>query len=213
MSSSKWVGIVCVVVALTAIGVFVLLRPHNEPTKAVSGEPVNAGEALPTVPVESAFPPRVSSDSSPPAERTKLTQDQGDEAISDILADDTIAHEAAAKLLLDLIPQLPADLQAEAAEHIANLADRAVVSEYADLLKRNALPPPAAEVLYSELYNEEEDLFMPTVAGIADNPKHPYYEESAETLDILIGPLPQGVSWSVHAEKVLREEAQEAGSN
>ncbi len=147
--------------------------------------------------------------SNPAALDATAAEDQlidGASAISEILGDESISHEQAARNLLVLLPRLNPSDQEEAAQHIANLSDEKVAAEWAQKLRRNQLPQPAAEVLFAALYNQPEDLLLPTAAAIADVQNHPFAQESIDTLEILVGPLPGNSTWSAHVTRELREQ-------
>lgn len=124
-----------------------------------------------------------------------LASDQADEAIANLLLDDSISHEQAASRLLELLPRLPADQQEEAAHHISNLSEDTQAADYARRLINNSLPPPAAEVFFSDLMNRPHELLLPTLSQIADQPNHPQKQDSIDVLEVLYGTPENGLNW------------------
>lgn len=204
MSDSRrifaYLGAAAVAVALSAIGIMTLLRPQPAVLPPSSTEPVR-GDSRPPPSFEGALSNFI------PSGTAEAPEMDGGEAIGQILGDNQISHEEAALQMLALLPRLSPEQQEEAAEHIANLSNREVAGKWTGMLVKNQLPARAAEVLYSALYNEDEELFLPAMAAISDNARHPFHDESVDTLDILIGPLPEGSNWSALAQKTLQEEA------
>lgn len=170
-------------------------RPEDRPVPAtLIPAPAPAPSKKSTLPVEPAPVPIQ------PAASSKVTMET-------ILSDTSLPHGEAARRLLRLLPQLSEDEQEEAAHHIANLSDEAAVAEWAAGLSNNTLPAPAAEVLFSELYNQPHETLLPALAAMADQTQHPLREESADTLGILLGELPSGSNWTALAAEELRKDS------
>lgn len=203
MKVLSWLAALAVLVLAGVVVIFVTLRPVEEParpaapataaTPAATPAKALTGEPLPTPgPITAQTPAAAVED--------------GATAISTILGDESISHEQAARNLLALLPNLSPEDQEEAAQHIANLSDEKVAADWAQKLRRNQLPKPAAEVLFAALYNQPEELFLPTAAAIADVKDHPFAQESMDTLEILVGPLPGNSTWSAHVARELKSQ-------
>ncbi|GAB4181853.1 MAG: hypothetical protein Fur0032_22980 [Terrimicrobiaceae bacterium] len=198
MKSFYWLAAVAVLVLAVVVAVLIALRPVEDTAAPQTGQ---SPTPAPTPELLSGPLPTAAPLSAAPA-NDPVTD--GATAISEILGDESISHEQAARNLLTLLPRLSPEDQEEAAQHIANLSDEAVAAEWAQKLRKNQLPQPAAEVLFAALYNQPEDLFLPTAAAIADTKGHPFAQESIDTLEILVGPLPSNSTWSAHVTRELR---------
>jgi hypothetical protein len=129
------------------------------------------------------------------------------DAISDILANQSLDFDQSVDRLLAILPTLDAEQQSEAAHHIANLSDDDAARRWAARIRDQSLPSPAAAVLYNDLLNRPHDFLMPFLAGLADMPGHPQQLESSETLEILYGQPSQGMTWTAHIKARLAEES------
>ena len=129
------------------------------------------------------------------------------DAISDILANQSLDFDQSVDRLLAILPTLDAERQSEAAYHIANLSDDDAARRWAARIRDQSLPAPAAAVLYNDLLNRPHDFLMPFLAGLADMPGHPQQLESSETLEILYGQPSQGMTWTAHIKARLAEES------
>lgn len=198
MKGIYWLAALGILVLAGVLAVLITLPPveNVSPPKAAPTATPASTPALLAGPLPTAAPLSAAPAGEPVAD--------GATAISDILADESISHEQAARNLLSLLPRLSPDDQEEAAQHIANLSDEKVAAEWAQKLRRNQLPQPAAEILFAALYNQPEELFLPTAAAIADAKGHPFAQESIDTLEILVGPLPANSTWSAHVTRELR---------
>lgn len=191
-------------VLLVVLGFFALvfwgtLGPESTPSPAPAASPTPTQTIAP--PSLSGTSLATSPESRPPLAPPALpasgiyTSDQAEEIISGLLVNDAISHEQVARQLLGLLPNFPAEEQEEAAQHISNLSDDSMASEYAKMITANSLPAPAAEVLFSDLMNRPHEILIPAISQIADQPAHPQKEDSIEILEVLYGPPEDGLNW------------------
>lgn len=141
----------------------------------------------------------------PVALATETGISDGEERISSILSNPNLDFPSAVNRLLELLPGLDERAQEAAANHIANLSDEKSTGQWIPMLVANQLPAPATEVLFNDLLNRPQELAMPVLASIADQPVHPKSKSSIEILETLYGPSPQNIKWSVWVKSKLQE--------
>ena len=112
-----------------------------------------------------------------------------------ILGDQNLTPSDVVKRLIEELPRFDASTQEEAAQHIANLSDDQTAMIWVQKITSNQLPLPVAEILFNNLLSRSEDLVLPTLAAIADQPNHPQNSESAQILEPLLGSPKPGSSW------------------
>jgi hypothetical protein len=148
----------------------------------------------------------------PAADRSSQDQKAGEDntgsdRISEIIANPNLDFPSAVNRLLEILPGLKEADQEEAAHHIANLSDEKSAAQWSAMLVANQLPAPAADVLFDDLLNRPQEMNMPVLASIADQPAHPKNKDSAEILETLYGTPPQGTAWKDWIKTKLAEEA------
>jgi len=121
--------------------------------------------------------------------------DSGDDRIATIMGDESLGPQAVVIQLIKALPNVNSTSQEEAAHHIANLSDDASATNWTQKLVSNQLPAPVAEILFNNLLSRSEELVLPTLAAIADQPNHPQQTESAQILEPLIGTPKPGFNW------------------
>jgi hypothetical protein len=117
------------------------------------------------------------------------------DAIEEILARTDSDFPGTVNQLLEALPNLNAEMQAEAAQHIANLSDDALAAQWAQKILSQTLPQPASEVLFNDLLNRPHEMLLPILSRLADMPKHPQSTHSGEILEVLFGQPPIGSNW------------------
>jgi hypothetical protein len=110
-----------------------------------------------------------------------------EDKVAAILGDQNLAPSDVVKCLVEELPRFDTSKQKEAAQHIANLSDEKTATIWVQKLIYDQLPPPAAEILFINLLTRSEELSLPTLAAIADQPNHPRQAESAQILEPLLG--------------------------
>ena len=109
----------------------------------------------------------------------------GDEAMDEVLRGEGEPNDKAKKLL-ELFPQLPADVQVEAATHIANLiadADYAPLGRH--LVNTNTLPE-VQDVILADLLGRPNALKLPWLLEVARTPAHEKAPEAKELLELYL---------------------------
>jgi len=121
--------------------------------------------------------------------------DSGDDRITTIMGDESLGPQSAVIQLIKALPSMDSTSQEEAANHIANLSDDASATNWTQKLVSNQLPAPVAEILFNNLLSRSEELVLPTLAAIADQPNHTQQSESVQILEPLIGTPKPGFTW------------------
>ncbi len=121
--------------------------------------------------------------------------DSGDDRIAAIMGDESLGPQSVVIQLIKALPSMDSTSQEEAAHHIANLSDDASATNWTQKLASNQLPAPVAEIFFNNLLSRSEELVLPTLAAIADQPNHPQQTESAQILEPLIGTPKPGFTW------------------
>ena len=120
----------------------------------------------------------------------------GADLISEIIANENLDFPSTVNRLLEILPGLDADSQAEAAQHAANLSEDATAALWTRMLVENQIPLPAAEVFFNDLLNRPHEFSMPALAAIADRPNHPLRKDSIDILTVLYGSPAPGSTYS-----------------
>lgn len=193
---------------LVLMGALLLLAGvlHFTGRKAVSHASVETAKKEPA-PVPAASLPAMTQVPPPTAPVVNHTEpdEKIDERISAILTDETISHRQAAEKLFALIPSASSTAQQELANHVLNLSDEDFDWVWVQKLVDNSLPTDAADVLFTGLYNRPQELLMETLAAIAEQPGHPKHSQSVETLEVLLGPIESGQTWSSKVDAYFKQ--------
>lgn len=91
-----------------------------------------------------------------------------------------------AQMLINLLPTLPPEGQAEAAQHITNLILDDEYNRVLPLIRNTSLPEEVQDVLLTDLMNREDVVKLPTLLEIAKLPTHPLQEEAKTDLEIFL---------------------------
>lgn len=96
------------------------------------------------------------------------------------------ANRATAQMLINLLPTLPAEGQAEAAQHITNLLDEKDYNSVLGIVKNPQTPEEVLDVFVTDLMNRDDAVKLPTLLEIAKIPNHPHREEAQTDLEIFL---------------------------
>ncbi len=91
-----------------------------------------------------------------------------------------------AQILINMLPTLPKEGQAEAAQHITNLVLDKDYSRILPLVKNPGLSEEVLDVFVTDLMNREDTVKLPALLEIAKIPNHPHHEEAASDLQIFL---------------------------
>lgn len=121
-----------------------------------------------------------------------------------------------AQLLINLLPTMPPEGQAEAAQHITNLILDKDYGRVMPMLKNPALAQEVQDVLVTDLMNREDLVKLPALLEVAKIPNHPYHEEAMTDLQIFLD-QDNGNNWSkwdgAVREYLKKQAAEEAAAN
>jgi hypothetical protein len=91
-----------------------------------------------------------------------------------------------AQILINMLPTLPAEGQAEAAQHISNLILDQDYAKVMPLVKNPNLPEEVLDVFVTDLMNRDDSTKLPALLEIAKIPNHPHHEEALTDLQIFL---------------------------
>ena len=156
-----------------------------------------SGELPPLVlpPTEPADPPRKGRNRPEPRESAAAPAEPTDEPAEplkewEIKIDQVLRANAdesqTAQMLIGMLPTLPADGQAEAAQHISNLILDPEYARIAPMVKNPNLSEDVLDVFVTDLMNREDAVKLPILLDIAKIPNHPHHEEAVSDLEIFL---------------------------
>ena len=198
-------GILVLFSATVALLAFLLFFTKEESkTPEHSTQALSPKKEIPSSPrnVQEPLPPPAPSPQANPVVNLIAPADP----ISDVLSNTSLDFTGVVTKLLETLPSLDPERQAEAAHHISNLSDDTTCSTWSRLVASNSLPTPAAEVLFNDMLNRPHDLLMPFLGAIADQPVHPLHKDSTDVLETLFGQPPQGTPWSAWVKTSLLQD-------
>jgi hypothetical protein len=143
---------------------------------------------------------------SPPRELTEWER-----KIDEVLSVQNANETETAQMLINLVPTLPPEGQAEATQHIANLILDKDYGRVMPMLRNASLPEEVHDVLVTDLMNREDKVKLPALLEVARIPNHPYHEEAMTDLQIFLD-QDNGNNWSKWdsaVQEYLRKQAAE----
>lgn len=185
------------------------LPPASAPTTSSDLPPAALPEPPRTAsqrPVEQA-PQQATPEMKPPAAEPLA---EWELKIDEVLRNNAGETETA-QILISMLPTLPPDGQAEAAQHITNLIQDEEYNRVMPLVRNTALSEEVQDVLVTDLMNREDKVKLPTLLEIAKMPNHPHQEEALTDLEIFLDEE-YGTNWGKWEEamkKYLKEQAAE----
>ena len=114
-------------------------------------------------------------------------------------------------MLINLMPTLPPDGQAEAAQHVTNLILDKDYGLVMPLLRNPAYGEEVQDVLITDLMNREDNVKLPALLEVARISNHPYHEEAMTDLQIFLD-QDYGTNWAkwdASMREYLRKQAAE----
>lgn len=221
--NSRAVAVFAVIVAVIVGAALWFLSsdhaPHYSPVTSADTKPAppQAGKsAAPTPPPLSVRPEVVfpTPDARPPqGVAPQMTED--DRKIDDILrrfpgntdADNTNTAQA----LINTLPALTPDGQAEAAQHIANLLSDEEFHRVMPLWKNPGTNADVIDVLGTDLMNRENKVMLPAMLEAAKMRNHPFHDDARSTLEIFLDEDygDDFQKWEAAMKKFLKDEANE----
>ena len=193
MNSRVLAILAVVVLAICGAAVWFLNSQPAEPVAAVAETPAATPEPA-TPPKTIAVVRRDRPESSPKME-TPLRAEPSNEpppklAEWEVKIDQVLRANAdesqTAQMLINMLPTLPKEGQAEAAQHITNLVLDKDYSRILPLVKNPSLSEDVLDVFVTDLMNREDTVKLPVLLDIAKIPNHPHHEEAASDLQIFL---------------------------
>lgn len=117
-----------------------------------------------------------------------------------------------AQMLINMLPSLPPDGQAEAAQHISNLISDKDYNRVLPLLKNASLPEQVQDVLVTDLMNRDDSVKLPALLDVAKIATHPYHEEALTDLQIFLD-ADNGQDWGKWQGAVTQYLQKQAAAN
>lgn len=191
--NSRSLAILAVLVLAICFGAIWFLNSQPDAPVATAPEPAKA-TPVPTTPKTIAVAKRDSpqpiakAETSDPAETAK--EPAPPLADWEIKIDQVLRANAdesqTAQMLINMLPTLPKEGQAEAAQHITNLVLDKDYKRILPLVKNPGLPEEVLDVFVTDLMNREDEVKLPVLLDIAKIPNHPHHEEAASDLQIFL---------------------------
>jgi hypothetical protein len=217
--NSRAVLLLAVVVAAVVGGVMFFLQDKPVPTPVAltpSAQPVDPGvvtpEQTPRIrvaeksPVEEKLPPPL------PGATPISDADRKIDEILRINPENTeAAHISTAQMLINLIPTLPPEGQAEAAQHVSNLLPDKEYQRVRTMVVNPNAAPELLDVLVTDLMNRDDGVKLPVLLDIAKIPNHPTREEATTDLQIFLdGDYgTDWAKWDAALKAYLKKQAEE----
>jgi hypothetical protein len=134
------------------------------------------------------------------------TEEVWAEAIDTVLRDSATDVASKSRRMLALLPQLPPALQAEAAQHLVNLATDSAPGTVVEPLLDPRIDRSALGVLLLGLLQRADKIRLPTLLQIARNPEHAKCAEALQYLHFLLDSddPPDSAAWEARIEARLR---------
>lgn len=216
------VVIFAVVVLVVVVGVIRFLQSQGPvPVAMTDATPVPSqvssstgdGALLSTPePPRAAFDRPVRNSVAPPPPRALTDWER---KIDEVLTSGNGETETA-QMLINLLPTMPPEGQAEAAQHITNLILDKDYGRVMPMLRNPSLAQEVHDVLVTDLMNREDPVKLPALLEVAKIPNHPYHDEAMTDLQIFLD-QDNGSNWSkwdsAVREYLRKQAAEEAAAN
>jgi len=190
----KLTPLLILILVLSAGGIYVFLNKKDTPgpyaATTITDEP-STGSKVPRPAEEPPRPNQVlqqlSPDGTKAAKRILPEMSDWDRKLEAILTQNEKNPKQAVLLLLNMLPTLKEEEQAEAADHAANLLEDEDYASVMPQLVNARLPEEIVDIFYTDLLNRPDELKLPALLEVARQPGHPYHEEAKETLSLFLG--------------------------
>jgi len=216
--NSRPVILLAAVVAVVVGGVVWFLQekptpvepPVAPPTKA---EPVEVEPAPGVVVAPAEKMP--AAEKLPPPLPLAVEMTDADRKIDEILRlnpdNSESGHISTAQLLINLIPTLPPEGQAEAAQHVSNLLPDKEYQRVRSMVVNPNAPTELLDVLVTDLMNRDDAVKLPVLLDIAKIPNHPTREEAMTDLQIFLNGDygTDWAKWDTELKAFLKKEQEE----
>jgi hypothetical protein len=165
----------------------------------------SSSDNIPELPKPSAHKPTAKAAAAPrPLEPWELKIDQA--------LTSTLGETETAQLLLNMIPTLPPEGQAEATQHVTNLLPDTEYKRVLPMLKNTQMPQEVLDILVTDLMNREDSVKLPALLEVAKLPGHPHQEEALTDLQIFLD-ADHGSDWNKWSTSVAAYLKKQAAEN
>ena len=103
--------------------------------------------------------------------------------------------------LLALMPRVPPEQQAEAAQHVANLLADEDYDQFGLQLVNTNTPTDVQIVIFADVVNRPNTIKLPLLFEVAKTPEHPKAAESKELLELYLQ-TDYGNDWELWKTKI-----------
>jgi hypothetical protein len=103
--------------------------------------------------------------------------------------------------LLALLPRVPAEEQAAAAQHVANLLADEDYEQFGLQLANTNTPPDVQDIIFADVMDRPDKIKLPLLLEVAKTPDHPKATESKELLELYLE-KDYGNDWELWKTKI-----------
>lgn len=208
MKTRPLIALALIVVAIIG-GAMWFLQTQPAPTPlpdvpTTAKAPDRPAQSLPaptrTASTQSAQKPAAEAESEPAKPAAPQQMEEWEIKIDQVLQANTGETETA-QILISMLPTLPPDGQAEAAQHISNLIQDEDYNRVMPLLRNTALSEEVQDVLVTDLMNREDKVKLPALLEVAKISNHPHQEEALTDLEIFLDE-DYGTNWAMWEAKM-----------
>ncbi len=187
----------------------VVVKPSQPPVKSQPGVTATKPKSEPAPSV--AVKPAPTIAAKPPA--PPITED--DRKIDEVLrlfnGNTDQDNTNTAQSLINLLPALTKDGQAECAQHISNLLSDEEYKRIMPIWRNPSYNPDVIEVFATDLMNRPSKIMLPAMLDAIKMPTHPYHEEAKSTMQVFLDEdygdnIPK---WDSAMKAFLKKEADE----
>lgn len=219
--NARTVAIFALAVAAMVGGVMWFLKgdaPVPAPIVAVATPtPTPAAEPSIATTQPARITPQPPVEKMPPPLPTEPTISDDDRKIDEVLRanpdNSDAGNTSTAQMLINLLPTLKPEGQAEAAQHISNLISDKEYGRVLPLVKNPNASQEVIDVFFTDLMNRDDSVKLPALLDIAKIPNHPTHEEALTDLQIFLdGDFGSDWGkWEASMKDYLKKQQEEAG--
>jgi|ERR1051326_297166 hypothetical protein len=108
-----------------------------------------------------------------------------EEKVDGIISPEGDEKEKAQKLI-QIFPNLPPDGQEEVAHHLSNLVADEDYAPLSNFVTNSALPEAVLDVFVEDVFNRPNNIKLPLLLEIAQDPQHPRAAEAKDVLELFL---------------------------
>ncbi len=115
--------------------------------------------------------------------------------VNEVLDNSKIKDSYKGRLLIEMLPGLPAEARETTAEYAVQRLDDADYQPARDFIVNPTSDPAALTIMWADLMGRAAPVSLPILLQVARNSAHPYATSARENLDLLLG-SDFGTDWS-----------------